>query len=44
MPGLDIVVLNQPAAARANNSILFGSLRGHWKNCCQQTAKEAGKR
>jgi ribonuclease P protein component len=44
LPGLDIVVLNQPAAARANNGELFDSLETHWKTCCQQRTKEAGKR
>jgi ribonuclease P protein component len=43
LPGLDIVVLNQPAAARANNDVLFGSLQSHWQRCCRQTSDEAGK-
>ena len=43
MPGLDVVVLNQAAATRANNRALFDSLETHWKNCRQQTADEAGK-
>ncbi len=28
--GVDIVVLNQPAATRANNKALFDSLCTHW--------------
>lgn len=43
LPGLDIVVLNQPAAARANNRLLFASLDAHWQKCCHQTADKAGK-
>ena len=43
MPGLDIVVLNQPAAARANNRVLFDSLNAHWERCCRQREEEAGK-
>ena len=43
MPGVDIVVLNQAAATRANNRTLFASLETHWKKCRQQTADEAGK-
>ena len=43
LPGLDIVVLNQPAAARANNKALFGSLKTHWERCRQQAEDEAGK-
>lgn len=44
-PGLDIVVLNQPAAASANNSELFRSLQAHWHKCARQApeAKEATK-
>ncbi|MEO1203103.1 MAG: ribonuclease P protein component [Pseudomonadota bacterium] len=36
LSGLDIVVINQPAAADASNAILFESLAGHWQRC-QQT-------
>ncbi|MGI9235370.1 MAG: ribonuclease P protein component [Woeseiaceae bacterium] len=35
---LDIVVINQPAAATANNSELFASLETHWRRC--QKAKQ----
>ena len=42
MPGLDIVVLNQAAAARANSRVLFDSLETHWNKCRQQTTDEAG--
>jgi len=43
LPGLDIVVLNQPAAARANNSALFGSLDAHWRRCARHQSDKAGK-
>jgi len=38
--GLDIVVLNQPAAMRASNKELADSLRKHWQRC--QTARSGG--
>jgi ribonuclease P protein component len=31
--GLDVVVINQPAAATATNRQLFDSLAGHWQRC-----------
>ena len=31
--GVDIVVINQPAASRASNRALFDSLDDHWKRC-----------
>jgi len=37
MPGLDVVVLNQPAAGRASNQELFSSLEGHWRTCCHKS-------
>lgn len=33
LEGLDIVVLNQAAAARGSNRQLFDSLDGHWRRC-----------
>jgi len=42
LPGLDIVVLSQPAASRANNRALFGSLETHWQRCARQPSDEAG--
>lgn len=41
--GVDIVVLNQPAAAKAGNKALFESLDMHWQRCRPATAEEAGK-
>lgn len=40
LSGLDIVVLNQPAAMRASNKALFDSLQRHWQRC--QTAATGG--
>lgn len=33
MTGLDIVVINQPAAATASNRQMFASLETHWRRC-----------
>jgi ribonuclease P protein component len=33
LAGLDVVVLNQPAAMRASNKVLFDSLHKHWQRC-----------
>jgi len=33
LAGLDVVVLNRPAAMRAGNKALFDSLQGHWQRC-----------
>ena len=33
LANLDIVVINRPAAAAANNQQLFASLEGHWRQC-----------
>lgn len=38
--GVDVVVMNQPAAARATNRALFDSLGKHWDRCSPK--KEAG--
>lgn len=43
MPGLDIIVLNQPAATHANNRALFDSLETHWNRCRHQSTDKAGK-
>lgn len=37
LAGLDVVVIGQPAASRAENRTLFESLDGHW-----QTIRRAG--
>ncbi|MCK5325683.1 MAG: ribonuclease P protein component, partial [Woeseiaceae bacterium] len=33
LEGLDVVVLNRPAAAGATSRQLFDSLAGHWRRC-----------
>ena len=39
--GLDIVVINNPAATRAPNRALFDSLQNHWRRCASRRADEA---
>jgi len=41
--GIDIVVLNQPAATVAANRVLFDSLENHWRRCAGNGAGQAGK-
>jgi ribonuclease P protein component len=33
LSGLDIVVINRPAAASAENAQIFDSLEAHWRQC-----------
>ena len=33
LAGLDVVVINQPAAQDADNRQLFDSMAGHWRRC-----------
>lgn len=40
--GMDLVILNQPAAARADNKALFDSLDRHWRRIGQQDATRGG--
>lgn len=42
LAGLDVVVLNHPAAAAAPNPALAASLARHWQRCGR--AQESGKR
>jgi len=37
LQGLDIVVMNQVAAAQASNKELFASMAGHWRGCTRAT-------
>jgi ribonuclease P protein component len=41
MAGLDVVVINQPAARSAGNQQLFDSMASHWRQC-QQAGGNAG--
>ena len=43
LSGLDIVVLNKPAAAQTNNEQLFKCLEKHWRNCRNAAVGEVGK-
>jgi ribonuclease P protein component len=40
--GLDVVVLNQPAATDAPNQALFESLARHWQRCGTAETKQQG--
>ena len=42
LTGLDIVVMNQPAAKTGSNGQLFDSLTGHWQRC-EQAARQADR-
>ena len=42
LEGLDVVVLNRPAAMRASNKTLFDSLHKHWQRCHTAQSGEAG--
>jgi ribonuclease P protein component len=41
LAGLDVIVINQPAARAAGNQQLFNSLTGHWERC-QRAKREKG--
>jgi ribonuclease P protein component len=41
--GLDVVVINQPAAATATRRQLFDSLANHWRRCRRTKGSEAGQ-
>jgi ribonuclease P protein component len=41
LAGLDVVVINQPAARSAGNQTLFDSMAGHWRRC-QQAGNDKG--
>jgi ribonuclease P protein component len=43
LDGLDIVVINQPAATGASNRQLFDSLSGHWRNCGKAARRTGGQ-
>jgi ribonuclease P protein component len=40
LEGLDIVVMNQPAARNSNNRQIFDSLHGHWQQCARAHEEE----
>jgi len=41
LAGLDVVVINQPAAALASNRALADSLERHWQRCSKAISKHA---
>jgi ribonuclease P protein component len=43
LQGLDIVVINQPAAATASRRQLFDSLAGHWRRCSPESGTKGGQ-
>jgi ribonuclease P protein component len=43
LAGLDIVVINQPAAALANNGTMTESLLQHWQRCRQPRTKNGNR-
>ena len=43
LAGIDVVVINQSAAAAGSNRQLFDSLAGHWQRC-EQAARPAGRK
>jgi ribonuclease P protein component len=40
LAGLDVVVINQPAARNSKNRQIFDSLDGHWQQCMQAGAEQ----
>jgi len=40
LAGVDIVVMNQPAASTGSNRQLFDSLTGHWRRCEKAAVQE----
>ena len=43
LSGLDVVVINQPAARNSNNRQIFDSLHGHWQQCAKARADQQGQ-
>ena len=43
LSGLDIVVINQPAARNSNNQQIFDSLHGHWQRCAKARDDRLGQ-
>jgi ribonuclease P protein component len=43
LDGLDIVVINQPAATGASSRQLFDSLSGHWGRCGKAAQRTVGQ-
>ena len=43
LAGLDVVVMNQPAAKTGSNGQLFDSLSAHWRRCERAADKVSGQ-
>ena len=43
LSGLDVVVINQPAARNSNNRQIFDSLHGHWQRCAETRDDRLGQ-
>lgn len=43
LAGIDVVVMNQPAAGAGTNRQLFDSLMGHWDRCEQASSRSDGR-
>jgi ribonuclease P protein component len=43
LASLDVVVINQPAAATATRRQLFDSLAGHWRRCSRKSGMTGGQ-
>ena len=43
LQGLDVVVINQPAATAATRRQLFYSLAGHWRRCAGNKSGDRGQ-
>jgi ribonuclease P protein component len=43
LAGLDVVVINEPAARAAGNQQLFDSLSTHWSRCRERTRVEGAQ-
>ena len=43
LAGLDVVVINQPAASTASRRQLFDSLAGHWRRCSRKSSATGGQ-
>ena len=41
--GLDVIVINQPAARNSNNQQIFDSLHGHWQKCAKAKTDQQGQ-
>ncbi len=43
LEGLEVIVINQPAARTGSNRQLFDSLHGHWQECGKTRAEQGAQ-